>query len=185
MFKRNPDVDIDVLRFQRSQRYFCSNFFDVAATTATLSANNLYASPIFIPVTTAFDQIAINVTTAVAGNARLGIYEDNGRVYPGRLVIDAGEVATGTTGVKTISIAPTLKGGKLYWVAIAINNGSAIRSLAVGSLLASYLGLDSTLGTAFAVGYTISQTYGALPNPFPTGATIATAHSSGVFLRKR
>lgn len=63
--------------------------------------------------------MSINVTVAAAaGNtARLGIYQDNGNVKPGNILLDAGEVAVNTTGFKTIaSLAQTLQVG-LYWLA--------------------------------------------------------------------
>lgn len=152
-----------------------------AATTLALVANNLRAIPFFVPKRIVLDRIAINVTTLVAGQARLGIYNDNGSVYPGTLVLDAGTVDTGTTGVKPLTIDLTLEQG-LYWLVITSNAASTVRAIAVASLTA-VLGLDSGLGTAWGVAYNVSFTYGALPGTFSGSAAVSTGIQPGIFVR--
>lgn len=78
---------------------------------------------IYIPATTTFDRIACEVTSAGSAGSvtRLGIYNnDNGA--PGSLVLDAGTVATTSTGVQTITINQQLT-RKWYWLA-AVSQGS-------------------------------------------------------------
>ena len=63
-----------------------------APTTRVLTANQLWAFVFQIPRAMTFDRIAIKVDTAVADmSARLGIYNDNGSLYPSSLVLDAGD----------------------------------------------------------------------------------------------
>ncbi|KKK53836.1 hypothetical protein LCGC14_3090770, partial [marine sediment metagenome] len=90
-------------------------------TAFTLSAvfdGLLWAMPFYIPkAPNVVDEIAIKVTAADAGkSARLGIYFDNGAIYPGTRAFDAGTVSLGTTGLKTISINESLPRGLIWMV---------------------------------------------------------------------
>lgn len=144
-----------------------------ALTTGAPSANYLRAIPFITSRSITLDRIAINVTTAATGYTRLGIYADGGNVYPGNLVIDAGQVDTGATGVKSLTINVTLNPG-LYWLVAVSNAAPTIRAFAVGSLI-PVLGYGSALGTAASFGYSVSYTYSTLPATFPSGASLITA----------
>lgn len=169
--------DLSFLRLKKSGRYYGSFFTGGAQTTqAIATVNSLRAFPFFVPKTAKFDRIAIRVTTAGTGptpKSRLGIYEDNGTIYPGKLVLDAGEVSVSSTGIKELVIDLTLKSGKLYWL---VQIGQDTTSLAVGAIpttdaLATILGWDSSLSGTPPLGYAVAQTYGALPANYPAGAT--------------
>lgn len=144
----------------------------VAMTTDTPTANVLRAIPLVVAGDITLDCIGINVTSAVAGNARMGIYADVGNLYPGSLILAAGEVNTGSTGVKSLTISQALTPG-LYWVALVNNAAPTIRALSLTGCLA-LLGSDSTLATT-GVGWSVAYTYAALPDTFPGGASIITA----------
>ncbi len=169
--------DSSLLRFKKSGRYYGSYLTGGATTTQSLaSANSLRAFPFFVPKAAKFDRIAIRVSTAATGTTprgRLGVYEDNGSIYPGKLVLDAGEVDVSAIGVKELTIDLTLKAGKLYWLVFL---GQDTASLVVGAIpaseaSASILGFDSTLSGTPILGYAITQTYGALPATYPASAT--------------
>jgi hypothetical protein len=127
------------------------------------------------------DRIAIIVTTLLAGKVHFGIFADSGVVYPSSLLLDSGEFDTGTTGVKTATINLTLNPG-LYWAVIVGNAAPTLRALATGGA-AAILGLDSGLGTASGLGYTVAFTYAALPATFPAGATVLTGTVPAIFVR--
>ncbi|MEM1555452.1 MAG: hypothetical protein QXM54_02860 [Desulfurococcaceae archaeon] len=168
----------------RSGRYYGAFDAATAFTTRTISANYLYAYPMFVPEETTFDRIAINVTTAATGSARVGVYTDAG-AYPGNLV-DGSDVAaldTGTTGVKENTISVTLAPG-IHWLAIVASAAPTLRAVSVASCDSEILGLDSTLGTAPGVGYYVSYTFGPLPTTFPSGASVDTGAPFLVALRK-
>jgi len=186
MFNVLPKSDRSIFRFRYggATRYFTASEGATAITTLALTANRLYAIPFFCPQTFVMGQIDIYVSTAGTGNARMGIYEDNGKVYPGKLLLDAGEVSIASTGVKGITVTKKLRGGKLYWLALVSNGTPTVRASAVGSNLSIFFGLDSTLGTAWGTFYYVSFTYAALPNPFTSGATIATGSMPNVYMRK-
>ncbi len=137
-------------------------------------ANKLIAMPIVVPVNITLDNIAIKVTTLAAGNARLGIYNDDGNMYPNALVLDAGTVDTSTTGVKTISINQALTGNNLYWLVVVFNATPTVNGFSSGSGLPG-LGNDNTLPLPTtdtpAIGWVADFAYDVLPATFPAGAT--------------
>lgn len=168
--------DFSFLRIKKTGRYFGSFLTGGAITTQSLaSANSLRAFPFFIPKTMKFDRIAIRVSTAATGatpRIRLGVYEDkgDGSVYPGALVLDAGEVAVNTIGLKELAIDLTLKGGKLYWLSLIGQDTATLAAAAIPAAdsLATFLGLDNSLSGTPYLGYAIVQAYGALLASFPT-----------------
>jgi hypothetical protein len=168
--------DFSFLRVRKTGRYFGPFFTGGAVTTQALtSANSLRAFPFFVPKTMKFDRIAIRVSTAATGTTprvRLGVYEDkgDGSVYPGVLKLDAGEVVVNTIGLKELVVDLTLKGGKLYWLALIGQDTASLVAAAIpaADALATFLGLDNSLsGTPF-LGYAVTQTYGVLPVNFPS-----------------
>lgn len=168
--------DLSFLRLKKSGRYFGSFLTGGAQTTqAITTVNSLRAFPFFIPKTAKFDRIAIRVTTAGTGTtprARLGVYDDNGSIYPNNLILDAGEVDVSATGIKELTIDLTLKSGKLYWLAL-VGQGTtslAVAAIATGDVLATFLGWDSSLAGTPPLGYAVTQSYGALPATFPGSA---------------
>jgi hypothetical protein len=170
---------LDYMRYRRAGQYHAGiNAADMA--TAAVAANALDMLPFYVPVAQTFDRIAINVTTAAAGNARLGVFADDGTVYPSSLIVDAGEVDTGATGIRWLSISLSLIPG-LYWLARIHNATPTLRSLFHYAMIP----LGSTdLGTAMITGYRVTQAYGTLPAVFPTGAAFITSGRPAVFLRR-
>jgi hypothetical protein len=160
-------------RFLLPSRY---HIFPVGAnTTLTLTVNYLYAVPFFTPVPRTVTKMAIHVTTAVAGNARLGIYQDNGSIYPGSLVIDAGTVDTSTTGLKEITgLNISFSANTLYWIVLVANAAPTISAISSGQGwgLLGYTTLLSASGGSY---WTVSYTYGTLPATFPGGASASSA----------
>ena len=170
---------LDYLRYRRVGLYHAGiNAADMS--TAATSANNLDMLPFYVPDSQTFDRIAINVTTLSAGSARLGIYADTGGVYPGELLVDAGEVDTGTAGIKWCAINVTLLPG-LYWLARIQDAAPTLRSLFHYTMIP--LG-NADLGVSVVTGYRFAQAYGVLPNPFPAGAVDITSGRPAVFLRR-
>lgn len=166
------------MRFRKTGRYFGPFITGGTVTTqSAASANSLRAFPFFVPKTQKFDRIAIRVTTLASGTtpkARLGVYEDkgDGSVYPGKLVLDAGEVDVNTTGLKELTINLTLKGGKLYWLAFVGQDTTALVLAAIpaADAMATFLGFDNGLTGTPYLGYAVTQTYGALPATYPTAS---------------
>jgi hypothetical protein len=137
-------------------------------STHTVVANRLYYEPIFTDRQITLDRLAIGVTTAAAGQARLGIYSADTFWQPTALILDAGEVDTGTTGYKEITINLTLTPG-LYLLAFVANATPVLRTIS-GSLVGA--GISDTVGNyptyPFWTIMIANYTYAPLPSqPLP------------------
>jgi hypothetical protein len=148
-----------------------------AAVANSPVAGTMYALPLVIQRITTIDSVAINVTTLGAGSAaEVGIHADNGNLYPGALVADFGSQSTATTGVKTYtsSLPLTLLPG-LYWLAFVCSATAPQVSGWAVAQLPPILGTTSVLTALNGVGWSVTQAYGALPNPFTGGGSVITA----------
>jgi hypothetical protein len=134
-------------------------------STYTVVANRLYYEPILTDRQITLDRLAIGVTTAAAGKARLGIYSADTFWQPTALILDAGEVDTGTTGYKEITINLTPTPG-LYLLALVANATPVLRAI-LGSLPGA--GMSDTVGNyptyPFWTIMMASYTYAPLPSP--------------------
>jgi hypothetical protein len=154
-----------------------SNFSNTAAV-----ANKLYLTPFAVEEYETLDRLAIRVSSGSAGSCRLGIYAVDFNTWAGSLVLDAGTVATTTTGAKTLAVATQIPPG---WYALAsvfdatptIGNGPPASH-------ATALGFASDLSSR-QIGASASFTFGALPSDF-SGLTLAAESSMGahVFMRR-
>ncbi len=164
-------------------RYYISQVLtgSQSANLAQPAANTLIGQPFFVPVTATYTGIAIHVTTAAAlTEARLGIYNDNTGV-PGSLVLDAGTVATTSTGAKEITISQSLSGPAWYWVACVTNSGTPLYSGCTPASNLSWLGVTTTTGTnnVYAA-WTVAFTYAALPDPFTGGGALSNVSTAAL-----
>lgn len=131
--------------------------FSYAMTTGTL-----FYVPVYVTSGGTATELAIDVdTTGTATMARLGIYDAAGGL-PGDLVLDAGEVAIGTTGTKTITISQSLDAG-LYWLALTVDGSVTVTAWAGDSILWHFgHSTASPAGGRRILPYE-AHTYGALP----------------------
>jgi hypothetical protein len=154
---------------------------NTASTTSTVVAATMYAFPMIIPKITTIDSVALNVTTlGSSSHIQAGIYADNGNMYPGVLIQDLGNVDTSATGVKTFAtgLPLTILPG-LYWLAYIVQATAPVISGYAVTQLPPILGTTSALTVAHGVGWSVSQAYGAMPNPFTAGGTVITAVPCG------
>lgn len=190
MAKLNQTTRInDLFNIRRVGNYYSSFMTGAAQTTQSIAAaNSLRAFPLYISKASRFDRIAVRVTTAGTGTTpkvRLGIYKDNGNVYPGKLVLDAGEVDVNTTGVKELTIDTTLPEG-LYWL-VLVGQDTASLVVAATSNTSHYpiVGYESDLSGTPLHAWAHVQTYGSLPDNYPTGSPTGwTLHIPLIALRK-
>jgi len=157
---------------------------NTASTTATVVAATVYAFPFIVPKTITIDTAQINVTTLGAGStANVGVYMDNGNLYPGTLLQDFGSQSTATTGIKTFTIGVpiTLVPG-LYWLAfVCTATAPVVSGWAIGQCL-PLLGTTSVLTAASGIGWSVSSA--TLANPFTAGgAVIIAAPIPAMFVR--
>jgi hypothetical protein len=143
-----------------------------AGTTAAPTNGTVHCTPFIVNATQTFTALAVNVTVAgTSGVAltRLGIYSDNGSGYPGSLLVDAGTVASDTTGWKTVTISQSLAPG-IYWL-VAVTQGAPAAVPTYTAIASHPIMLATTFTASVPFGYTMSAT-GALSGTF--GASVST-----------
>lgn len=155
--------------YRRSQRWYLPS--DNASTLSGVNHTtpSVFFAPMVVEKTITIDAIAVEVTTAgIAGSfCRFGIYNGNASTCePTTLIVDSGDVAASTTGVKTFVLGTpiTLQPG-LYFTALSTGSSTQhqFRSMAVSSF-ATVIGQASAGGAN--QGSYINGTraaYGALP----------------------
>jgi len=155
-----------------------------------LSAGVARASPFLVSSSTDFDLIAAIVATEGSADAiiRLGIYRFDDDGLGLSLIVDAGTVAADTTGVKSISIAETLKAGAYFLVGVSQGSPATHPTIRTSqtSFVEQYATVPST-PTNFVTGVRtllISGLTGALPatSGYP-GAAGASVNPYNITLR--
>lgn len=94
-----------------------------ANTAANVPDGRLFAIPFWPGRSATVTGIAANVTLAlVGGNIRFGLYANAGAV-PGSLVADWGTVATGVTGIRSVTGLSVAVRPVLHWLVVARQGG--------------------------------------------------------------
>ena len=191
--ENSPPVPSDYFIRGSTTRWYGNNVNQLGPNTIALSgtASVIRAAPWIISQPMRIDKISAEIVgpgNPTSTLCRIGIYRDNGNVYPDQLVAGTGstEFADTTAGVKTLAVSPiTLQPG-LYWHAwtcgTAATTQPTFRGLGIGAM-PPVLGIVSTMGTLGAgTFYTVAFTYAVMPDTFPAGATIISATSPPIIL---
>lgn len=171
-----------------TNRYYFGGVHSMSNNNATVTANRLYGLPFIVGESETFTRIGVEVTTLSAGNGRLGIYNMVDGV-PTDLVLDAGEIDTGSTGNKEVTISLALTAG-IYCVACVFDATPNVRRHQNGSnqIARHILGAatPATVASNQEIAFYAAHTYGALPDPFGsiTYADENTPALFAVWLRK-
>lgn len=163
----------DILPILHVSGQFRSNNLGAAAfliAAASVDTATIVCHPFIVPETTTYDMIAARAVAAgLAGSlARIGLYADNGSMYPGALLFDSGDLNISTAGVKSAALNLTLDRG-IYWLASIVNDDNPGWMYHDWAAMLQ-LGVDGTLTGSPAVGWKVAQAFGAFPASFPVGA---------------
>lgn len=166
-------------------RYAAGRYYTAPAasiTTGALTDGLLVASPFPVAAPFPANRIACEVTTLAAGaTIRLGIFLSAANGTPGELLLDAGTVDAGTTGVKDVTISQAIPAG-LIWLAACAQGGAPQVRMGVGSLVPiGDANVANALGQARA-GYSVAGVTGAL-NPAWYSFTGHVSHVPRVAIR--
>lgn len=177
------DQDISIISANSFTRkgdstvYFCPILHqgsEIAQSNVANGLDTLNAYPMQIPFPMTISQVVTRVGTNTAATTyRLGIYTDDGNGYPHKLVAfsDTGTYSSATTGVKTGVFANRIKLHGNYWVVFNSSSASPTLRTFQSNNFINVLGYKSDM-TAKNVGWTVSYTYGPMPELFPTGAVV-------------
>jgi hypothetical protein len=169
-------------------RYFQTTSPATTGTSATAGVGTLRLSPWVVTQALSIDRIGAEVT--VVGDAgskvRLGIYADNGNLYPGTLVLDAGQIAGDSATVQELTVSQVLAAG-VYWIGGAVQSVTTtqptLRVNATWTPPVPTAGSTTTpASNAAFTGYSQSSVTGALPSTFSTSLS-ATGTVVRVFVR--
>ncbi|MCK6470879.1 MAG: hypothetical protein L6R28_03955 [Planctomycetes bacterium] len=145
-------------------------------------ADILTATPLVIPKEVTLDQIGIRVATpGTATLSRLGIYADDGNVYPGALLLDAGTVDVSTAGFKALDISLSLSPG-LYWLA-TLHNGGVTLKVSTPANQVNVMGHDPVVASQAFSRIDAAMPFGSLPDPFPGNGNYIVGGFRLVFVR--
>jgi hypothetical protein len=167
-------------------RWYTSMLTAENGSTGIPAANVLRVTPFIPSRNMTVDRIAALVTSGVTGNARLGIYSDDGNLYPSARLVDSGSLSTSVATVIVATVSVALTGGQLYWLAHVHNTASVQWQNSQSSAMPSILGLDNALTRgAVGVGWAATFTFAALPTPYPASAPVLAANALGptVYIR--
>jgi hypothetical protein len=142
-------------------------------STGAGANEEMILTPVYFHRSVTIDRLGCEVTTA--GNAgsvgRLGVYADNGNLYPGTLLLDAGTVAADSTGIKEVTVSLVIPVG-VVWVGLAVQ--AATSSVPTWRIVSGSPPLGDDVNTAVNAtdnGYGQSSVSGALPSTFTTTMT--------------
>ena len=179
------------------ERWYTIPTVGFVSLSGTMGRDILKVIPFIAPRNpTVLDRIAIKLDVGLGAEdfARLGVYADDGNLYPGSLLLDAGTVSLDDLGVKAISIDLTVTG--LVWLAYVANASAEIGVIPRDEIATHVLGWPSTLLSSgldnliARSGYGIAFTFAPLPAPFPSGAYLLTGSGTTdnippIFVRMR
>lgn len=154
--------------FIQTNIFVLSNYLSASDSAQAHTLNTLFAYPLFIDSRVTFNQVAVEVTTAVASSTvRLGLYTMSSTGTPNELIADWGTVDTSSLGAKTITIDQTLFPGTYFLTHVAQGGAPGLRSRPVNY---PFYGNGTTTGNFNGTSYNQTATVtGALPSTFGAG----------------
>jgi len=162
---RNP------LEVIRTGQYFAP-WWITAASTLTVTADTIYALPLYVPRDLTIDALLTEPSVGDAGKiARMGVYSDDGNGYPDTLQKDYGTVSVGTAGGKIATGDLSLTKG-VYWLVWVSDGTPTMRSVQFTISPAGNHTGNADVVNRGQGWYKDAVGTGALPTTFPTGATL-------------
>lgn len=157
----------------------------VASPNFHPGANTIYLTTFPTPRGGNINTIGVYVDTAstTSAGARLGMYQSisDSNIYPGNLILDAGEINLATSGLVEISINQALTAGALYWLAFWSSTASCnLKGIATAGIN-PIIGVNSGL-TPHTYLY-ISGTYGTYPASLASGALLGVSGAPAVVVQ--
>lgn len=151
-----------------TNRYYGSEGLNAPLAGLALVADTLYAIPFRVKERTTFTRIGIEITAFAGTNAKLGIYNAASGI-PTTLVVDGGNVSTGSNALVEATISQTLMPGLYFLAVVADNTPTVWAALAQNPIMQSdvgYLTADAQ-ASGGTFGIRGSHAFAALPANFP------------------
>ncbi len=105
-----------------------------ATTTLAGAAARVDLFPFIARSDSAIDRLAVNVTTAVAAAlCKIVVYAADANGRPATLIVESADLDCATVGIKTASVALTLRQGITYWLGVRHSSTATLSAWALGA----------------------------------------------------
>lgn len=156
-----------------------------AGAATAFSNNTLYVTRHLFKKGTIIYGAKFRCSISSVNNCHFGIWANdyNQNPYPGSLLLDVTHTATSTTALITESPFPyTVPYDDAFWVGFVLSNSISILKLDESKPFDNFLGrqLHSSTVQGKNMGLSVAHTYGALPDPFTTGAALILSSSAAM-----
>jgi len=171
--------------------YYAPILSGARTSAGTGTTNLVQVVPFVSRVAQSYDRIALeNTGTSDNGKViRLGVIADNGGTPIGGAVLaNPAEITLdGTAKDNASTISISLTAGQLVWLSLSINSTVTMACIACGAGDVGWTGVVGNRLGALAVTefpyFTV--TYGALPDPFTSGVSVAGVVATNPYIRLR
>jgi len=176
------DAPYDLLYYRKTGRFYGPSVAPYFTSSDTQSAGGsslrFDAVPFVVPRKCTIDALAcscFDYTSSIY--VRMGIYADDGTVYPGSLIAQTARITIDDTGDFSAAISATLDKG-LYWLAIAAGGSGSVELYTTPRGHTTPIIGSETGRQKWGYGYRVSGTdyTGGLPATYPAGATLLTGN---------
>lgn len=163
----------------------------VSSTGTVPVTNTTAAHPFLVGRGFGADRIEFEVTVGAAGRCALAIYNDDGTIHPGSLLVSGSDQSTASAAtLKVDTISVNLKSQTLYWLAYNCNNNAATLRTLSGSTVAPILGWTGSAGAGQnIIGYQVAKLNPSsgfsFDDPFPTGSVLTNANMPLMMVRAK
>lgn len=184
MINDNDDANPNYLPMIVGRYYFVPNATSTS-TNGALGEGTLRLAPSYVPNAVALTRIGAEITTTgeAGSKVRLGIYTDDGRGQPGRLVIDAGQILGDSATVQELTIAVAIGPGWYWFGGVCQSCPTTQPTVRTPNSIATIATRGATTPSAAAVlGDFMTGVTGALPTTFVSGPG-GTAGTPRIFIR--
>lgn len=155
------------------------NMSSASSTGLTMAANTLYLSTFKLDFDVVAKGIALRIGTGVAGKSIIaGIYQSDHRGYPAKLI---GQTASTAAATSSVNWSASFTGGNVklipgYYVIGIVSDGTPAIGAIANQAYFNNFGVASGQNIITVTQMlTSTHTYGALPEPAPTTASIGAA----------
>lgn len=160
-------LNFPVFLRQRTGQTLTSNLVVEEANRA-ITLDNLRSYPFIIPQRCNITRIGVRVTTGAAGaQIRVGIYDDDGNLYPDALIVDGGIVSGVGAAIVLATVDVNLNPGIYHLVDIVDRNGVTMACPNPANQISPVW--DPQVGSG---GWLAAYTFAALPATFPAGGSL-------------
>src|SRR5262249_36107541 len=163
-----------------TNRYIIPGFCAVGSNTYTSAANTDQYVPFVCLAPVIVDQMASEVTSIGGTNFRIGTYAADQTWQPvGAPLADSGNLAAGSTGVKTYTPGTPFLLRRGRYLSVLNSDGTPILRCYTGSTIDGG-GLETSLGAnAYFDNMSVGRTYAAFPTPGTAWTTLTNLVNSG------